>query len=210
MSHSCHELLPCQQPPSFAAKALHFLCYLHCATRMIVFTTSCPLIDRDSKVCNSTQEWILQLPAVPAQLAASGFRFQIFLSFLAEQFPAHWSHLDHLIRSFNYVALGQCLTVLKNTMSSCLPPRGKGFAASAAAFLLVLAATWQPSTARLVNFCSVDVRLISVHDLDFKTLQQANNVSSAMLKLADGWLSVRAAPRACMAQGAGGARRWGG
>ena len=102
------------------------------------------------------------------------------------------------------------MTVLKKTMSSCLPPRGKGFAASAAAFLLVLAATWQPSTARLVNFCSVDVRLISVHDLDFKTLQQANNVSSAMLKLADGWLSVRAAPRACMAQGAGGARRWGG
>ena len=66
MSHSCHELLPCQQQPSFAAKALHFLCCLHCATRMIVFTTSCPLIDRDSKVCNARMDTAATSSTSPA------------------------------------------------------------------------------------------------------------------------------------------------
>ena len=84
-----------------------------------------------------------------------------------------------------------------------------GFVASAAAMLLALASCVHPSAAKLVHFCSVDVKLISVHDLDFKTLRQADNASQAMLKLADGWLSVSCALR--MLEGAPAARavgRW--
>jgi hypothetical protein len=72
-----------------------------------------------------------------------------------------------------------------------------GFVASAAALLLALGSCFHPSAAKLVHFCSVDIKLISVHDLDFKTLRQAGNASQAMLKLADGWLSVSCTPAHC-------------
>ena len=80
-----------------------------------------------------------------------------------------------------------------NSMYSSRPPGGTGFAASAATLLLVLAAAFQPCTAELENFCSVDISMISVHDLDFTSLEQADDASDAMLKVADGWLSVSAA-----------------